>query len=127
MQYKFNGNKMYLIAYDGYDRIKRRSRTKVVGSVNVGASELPKKLLDKLTPAEAAEAFTRLKSRQMSGLDALRNKGKELSARINRYMDQLERGDTPKDNLDAMEAEMADYFRSIESLTAKPAKSTLPR
>lgn len=94
MQFKKLGNRIQVLAYRGYDKVKKRAVIKVQGSIVVGSYELSDGLLVNLTDEEKTELQSYIdKDRQYSYKKVRLCEAQELASLIAKVADTVKAGD----------------------------------
>ncbi len=122
MQFKRQKGRIQILAYRGYDKVKRRSVVRMLGSIDAYTYEPSDGLLDKLSDEERAELQEYIeKQRQASQNQVRQYTAKSIASRINEAADAIRSGDfEPSDEW------AADVWSAVEALTKAVRKSGYP-
>jgi hypothetical protein len=94
MQFKKQGNRVQVLAYRGYDKVKRRAIVKMLGSYDVHSYEMTDGLLDSLTVDEKEELQSRIEKERQSDQKAIRQYNlKYIDSRIKEVADSISGGE----------------------------------
>ena len=72
MQFKKQGNRVQVLAYRGYDKVKRRAIVKMLGSYDVHSYEMTDGLLDNMTAEEKEELQSYIEKERQSDQKEIR-------------------------------------------------------
>ena len=127
MQFKKLGNRIQVLAYRGYDKVKKRAVIKVQGSIIVGSYEPSDGLLGNLTDEEKTELQSYINTERQSSYKKVRlYEAQELASLIVRISDTITQGDfevSPTWAADALAA-MAALTKTLRKAGyAKPRKT----
>jgi hypothetical protein len=94
MQFKRQGNKIQVLVYRGYDKEKRRSVVKMVGSYDVYSYKLSDGLLDSLTDKEREELQSHIETERLEAEKRSRLYSAEnIASRIKSAADMIRAGE----------------------------------
>jgi len=127
MQFKKLGNRIQVLAYRGYDKVKKRAVIKVQGSIVVGSYELSDGLLNNLTDEEKIELQSYINIERQSEYKKVRLcEAQELASLIKKVSDTIKEGDfavSPTWAADALES-MAQLTKTLRKAGyGKPRKT----
>ena len=128
MQFKEQKGRVQVLAYDGYDKEKRRAIVKMLGSFDRYNYNLSVGLLEKLTDEQKTELQSEIERRRLSHDKSIRQASILYSdSRIKEYADIVSSGeyDIPAEKADQIWEAMDLLARSLKKAGFKKPPKTL--
>lgn len=128
MQFRKDGTKIQVLKYMGYDKAKRRSVVKMVGSFSISASSIPQELAEALTDEERAEVQSYIEKMRQADKESEISRAGGLALwnlmRVGRMLDQVE-FDVAREIRSQEGADVA--WAAIKAIEAALTKAGYPR